>query len=177
MATVTGGAKFAKAMEDMARQLSRPATLRLGFLRNATYPDGKPVAMIAAIQEYGAPNVRLPKWLLAKALAAMTPEQRKAFAGGARGGRGIPPRPFFRNMIRDRSSSWPKALGAALKATNYNEHAALRMLGEYMRGQLQQSIRDTNTPPLSPITIALKGFAKPLIDTSHMINSVDYEIT
>jgi hypothetical protein len=41
---------------------------------------------------------------------------------------------------------------------------------------LQQSIRDTNDPPLAQATIARKGFAKPLIDTSVMINSVDYEV-
>ena len=49
-------------------------------------------------------------------------------------------------------------------------------MGEGIKGQLQQSIRDTNAPPLAPATVSAKGFAKPLIDSSNMINSVDYEV-
>jgi hypothetical protein len=49
-------------------------------------------------------------------------------------------------------------------------------VAEAIAGQLRESIIKTNAPPLSPRTIARKGFAKPLIDTSHMINSVDYEV-
>lgn len=48
-------------------------------------------------------------------------------------------------------------------------------MGDGIRGQLQTSIRDWTTPPNSPDTIAKKGFNKPLIDTSHMLNSVDYD--
>ncbi len=49
-------------------------------------------------------------------------------------------------------------------------------MGEHIKGQLQGSIRDLMEPALSPVTIAKKGFSKPLIETSHMLNSVDYDI-
>lgn len=145
MATVTGGDKFAAAMQEIADMLGNNS-LRVGFLEGATYPDGKPVAMIAAIQEYGAPNA------------------------------GIPPRPFFRNMIANKSSEWPTAIAGLLRANNYDAEKVLQLTGEAIKGQLQQSIRDTNEPPLAPSTIARKGFAKPLIDTGHMLNSVDFEV-
>jgi len=174
---VSGGEKLAAALTRMSRQLARPAALRVGFLEGATYPDGKSVAMIAAIQEYGAPRARMPRWLIRQALAKMAPEERKAFqAGSGGGGRGIPPRPYFRPMVAAKSPGWSPALAAALRATGNKAEPALRLVGEHIRGQLQQSIRDTDTPPLSPLTIALKGFAKPLISTSHMISSVDYEV-
>ena len=48
-------------------------------------------------------------------------------------------------------------------------------MGVLIRGQLQQSIRDTNDPPLAAATVRRKGFAKPLIETSMMLNSVSYE--
>lgn len=175
MATVTGGNELSKKLTEMAGMLSTGAVVRVGFLEGATYPStpgkhlsqkqigkvlqgkavkaqggsgggGKPVAMIAAIQEFGAPS------------------------------RGIPPRPFFRNMIAKRKSEWAKGIAAQLKATGYNADLTLRRTGEVVAGQLRQSIIETNSPSLAASTIARKGFSKPLIDTSHMINSIDYEV-
>jgi hypothetical protein len=102
--------------------------------------------MIAAIQEFGAPKA------------------------------GIPPRPFFRNMIADKQGEWPSAIAGLLKDNDYDAARALDIAGFAIAGQLKQSIIDTNAPPLSPVTIAKKGFSKPLIDTAHMINSIDHEV-
>ena len=146
MAAIKGGKKFEAAMADLARRVSRPGTLRVGFLENAKYPDGTPVAMIAAIQDFGAPSV------------------------------GIPPRPFFRNMIKDKQSEWPKAVADLLRANNYDAVRTLELTGEAIAGQLRQSIIDTNSPPLAETTIQRKGFSKPLVDSGHMLNSVDYEV-
>lgn len=128
----------------MAEGLSRGGTVRVGFLENATYPDGKSVAMIAAIQDFGTGT--------------------------------IPPRPFFRNMIAAKQGEWPGAIDGLLKANDYDIDKTLQQTGAAIAGQLRQSIIDTNAPPLSPVTIRRKGHAKPLIDTSHMINSVDFEV-
>ena len=146
MATISGGANLQKAMIEMAAQVAKPAKMRVGFLENATYPDGKYVAMIAAIQEFGAPSV------------------------------GIPPRPFFRNMIAKKSKEWPLAIKTTLVRSNYDAEKALDIVGAAIAGQLRQSVIDTNAPPLAPATIRRKGFAKPLIDTSVMINSIDHEV-
>jgi hypothetical protein len=88
----------------------------------------------------------------------------------------IPPRPFFSNMVKSKSPGWAAALGSILKATNNDMARALPLMGEGIKGQLQQSIRDTNDPPLAPSTVRAKGFDKPLINTGHMINSVAYEV-
>ena len=146
MATIRGGEKFEAAMADLARRLGRPATLKVGFLGNATYPDGKPVAMIAAINEYGAPS------------------------------RGQPPRPFFRRMINAKQGEWPAAIAGVLQAQGNDVEKALDIAGAAIAGQLRQSIVDLVDPPLAPSTIARKGFDKPLIDTSHMLKSVDHEV-
>ena len=71
---ISTGPGLRKRLSEIARGLDKAAKVRIGFLENATYPDGKPVAMIAAIQEFGAPA------------------------------RNIPPRPFFRQMIAAKSS-------------------------------------------------------------------------
>ncbi len=147
MATLRGGKKFEKEMRRIVDLVSRdPAVLRVGFLEGATYPTGKPVAMIAAIQNFGAPRA------------------------------GIPPRPFFSNMIANKSGEWPKALAGLLRSNDWNAERALDVAGAAIAGQLRQSIIDTNTPPLAKSTIRRKGFDKPLIDTSVMINSIDHEV-
>lgn len=147
MATISGGDKLAAELAKLASQVSKAATVRVGFLENATYPGGKSVAMIAAIQEFGSPS------------------------------RGIPPRPFFRSMVAAKSAQWPAAIGALLVANGYDASKALKLTGEAIKGQLAQSIRDTNAPPLAASTIKRKGHSKPLIDTGVMFQSIDYEVT
>jgi hypothetical protein len=118
----------------------------VGFMSGATYPDGTPVAAVAFWNEYGMP----------------AKEQ--------------PPRPFFRNMIAAESPKWAYKMGKLAKATDYDGPRVLGLMGEDIKGALQQSINDFTTPALAPSTVAAKGFAKPLIDTSHMLNSVTYEV-
>lgn len=48
---VSGGEQFERWLRDIA--LSRPAVLEVGFFEDAWYPDGTPVAQVAAWQEYG----------------------------------------------------------------------------------------------------------------------------
>lgn len=144
MATLKGGEKLQRRLAELTERVTRPGTLRVGFLEGATYPDGKPVAMIAAIQDGGSGT--------------------------------IPPRPFFRNMIADKKGGWGNDVAVALRATDFDATAALHLVGQNIEGQLRQSIKDTNSPPLAPSTIARKGFDKPLIETAHMFNSVDHEV-
>jgi hypothetical protein len=147
MAKVTGGEKAAAAIADIVARAGRTdKLLRVGFLENATYPDGTLVAMVAAIQNYGAPAA------------------------------GIPPRPFFSNMVRRKQAEWAPALGQLLVRNKYDVDKSLKQLAEGIKGQLQDSIQQTNSPPLKPATVKRKGFSKPLIDTGQMLNSVSYEV-
>lgn len=86
-----------------------------------------------------------------------------------------PMRPYFRTMIKDKKSGWSVSLSNVMVATNYDIDAAFKQMGEGIKGQLQMSIRNWTTPPNSAKTIARKGFNKPLIDTGHMLSSVDYD--
>lgn len=141
-----GGEKMEAKLREIAENLGRGGVLRVGFLESAKYSDGKPVAMIAIIQDMGAPGV------------------------------GIPPRPFFRNMIANKQNEWPEAIALNLRDTGYDAQVALDRVGFGIAGQLRQSIIDTNAPPLAPSTIARKGHAKPLVDTGHMLQSIDHEV-
>lgn len=92
------------------------------------------------------------------------------------GGPNRPARPFFRNMIAKESVNWTKRMARLVSATNGDGPQVLALMGEDIKGALQQSINDFSTPALAESTIAAKGFAKPLIDTSHMLNSITYAV-
>jgi cobalamin biosynthesis Co2+ chelatase CbiK len=89
----------------------------------------------------------------------------------------IPARPFFRSMIAQKSGKWASGIARQLKATNYDVDKTLTLTGESIKGQLQQSIRDFSNPPNAKSTVRKKGFNDPLIDTGHMLDSVDYEVS
>lgn len=144
MAQISGGMKIAAALQRVARK--KDARVKVGFLSGATYPDGTAVAMVATVNEFGAPS------------------------------RGQPPRPFFRDMIARNKAGWPGAIAANLKATDFDGRKTLDRMGQGIKAQLQTSIRDFTDPPLAPSTIARKGFSKPLIDTGLMVSSVDYVV-
>lgn len=146
MASASGGNALSNKLQAMAAALGTGSVADVGFLAGATYPNGKSVPMIAAIMEFGAPR------------------------------RNIPPRPYFRTMIRQKSGQWPKAIGALLVANNYDAHRTMEMTGAAVKGQLQASIQALTAPPLRPATIARKGFDKPLIETGHMLNTADYRV-
>lgn len=146
MSTISGGEKLEAAMRELSRNISKPGTLKVGFLSEAKYPTGESVAMIAAINEFGRPSV------------------------------GQPPRPFFRNLIAAKSREWPAAIAGLLKSNDNDAVKTLELTGSDVAGQLRQSIVDLMEPPLAPSTIRRKGFDKPLIDTGHMLARVDYEV-
>lgn len=123
---IKGGEAMAAYLADLSKKVSNPGTLRVGFLEGATEEDGTPVAMIAAIQNFGAPS------------------------------KGIPPRPFFSNMVKKESGSWGGDLATVLKASDMDAKRALTLFGHHVEGQLTQAILDTNDPPNSPVTNLLK---------------------
>ena len=143
---IKGGDKLKAALDGIAKGIGKGGTVMVGFLEGATYPDGTSVAMVAAIQNFGAPAA------------------------------GIPPRPFFSNMVKEKSEGWPKAIALNLVDTNYDIEKTLTRVGAGIAGQLTQSIIKTNSPPLKAATVKRKGFSKPLIDTAVMINSVNFEV-
>lgn len=143
---ISGGDKLQKRLDEIAAKLKKGGRVKVGFLEGATYPDGTSVAMVAAIQEFGAPAA------------------------------GIPPRPFFRNMITAKSPEWPNAVENLVKVNDYDTDKVLGQMGAGIAGQLRQSVVDTNDPPNAPSTIKSKGATKPLVDTGHMLNSIDFEV-
>lgn len=176
------GVNLREKLAEIVKKLDEGEVLKVGFLEGATEESNGQlvsVAMIAAIQNFGAPAV------------------------------GIPPRPFFSNCIKENSQNWGKLVAATMKSTGYNVHYSLLQAGEVIAAELKESISDIYSPPLSPVTLLLremksKGGAnfsingtvvaeararvkagevatgvstKPLIDSGQMQQAVDYEVS
>ena len=122
-----GADGVSKALEEIARKMGG-GEVAVGFMEGATYPDGTPVAAVAFWNEYGHGG-HFP----------------------------APPRPFFRNMITKESPTWPKKMAALAKATNYDGPKVLALMGEDIKGALQQSITDFVDVELSKTTLMLRS--------------------
>lgn len=172
MPTIRGGDKLAAALNRIAGQATKPALLKVGFLEDATYPVRAKGTLRA---EYAAKKARGDTTSVRDDTSAPLNVPTVA-AFQEFGTKRIPPRPFFRNMVAAKSGEWPKAIGDLLKANDYDAFHTLDIAGEAIEGQLKQSIIDTNSPPLTESTIRAKGFAKPLVDTGHMLASTGHEV-
>jgi hypothetical protein len=196
----SGGAALEAKLREIAAKVGQPHTVRVGFLEDATYPDGTPVALIAATNEYGG-TVTVPEH---DVTIHRKIDKNGNFSAGSIDEEGnrvgasqfvkasrsnydtthhvdeytvtIPSRPFFRDMIQKRKSEWPEQLGKIIKAADYDEEIALGRLGKLVSEELQESIREFSSPGNAKSTIAKKGKDNPLIDSGHMLNSVDFEV-
>lgn len=148
-----GGAALEAKLKEIADRAGKAGTLKVGFLEGATYPDGTSVPFVAAMNEYGH---------------TVQTKDGPFFQM---------PRPFFRNMIAAKSPQWGESLGNLARANDYDIDKTLGQMGEGIRSQLQESIRTFNGAPLADSTIERKGFPTPLVETNHMKDSVDFEVS
>lgn len=142
----SGGEALERKLKEIADRVGQNTTLRVGFLEGSQYPDGTSVPMVAAIQNYGAPAA------------------------------GIPARPFFTTMVREKSPGWGDAIARIAKKQNFDMQKTMQLMGEGITDQLQESIVKFSGTSLADETAARKGFSKQLIDTATMVNSVAYEV-
>lgn len=136
MAALQGGDKLRAKLEEIAKQLDGRHELRVGFLEGATYPD-----------EAGTSVAQVAWWL-------------------NYGTKTAPPRPFFTNMIKEKSDEWGDALARILQQNGFDIENALALMGEGIGSQLQEALIDLNAPALSPITMMLR---KMRIEDPHLI--------
>lgn len=87
----------------------------------------------------------------------------------------IPPRPFFRETIKNEKSNWSELAQKSVKAGYSIEHI-LGLVGAQMQTDIQHSIMTWTTPPNAPYTVAKKGFNSPLRDTMLMHDSIKFEV-
>ncbi|MFV7280530.1 hypothetical protein ACNPG5_06255 [Citrobacter cronae] len=141
--------KVMDALDDIANSLS-DKQLKVGFIDGATYPDGTPVAMVAATNEYGNPANNQP------------------------------PRPFFRNAISDHETEWSediaRGLGKGLELEHVLSVVGEKIAGDIV--QSISTLMDPPLSAATIASRKSKGneSTKPLVDTKVMIRDVHYEV-
>ena len=144
-----------EALEKLADQIKK-SKLEVGFFESAIYPDGTPVAYVAATHEFGNPAEYIPS------------------------------RPFFRNAISQNDGWKPlatKAMSAVVEG-RIELNQALNQMGLKMAADVKDSITDGSYEALKQSTLDARqsrkrtqGVAsKPLIDTGQMLQSVTYAV-
>ncbi len=101
-------------------------SVSVGFMEGAEYPDGTSVAQVAFWNEYGHGGNFPSK-----------------------------PRPFFRNMIAKEAPLWEGKMGR-LAAEGRSGANILGVMGEDIKGGLQESINTLTEPALSKTTLMLR---------------------
>lgn len=184
-----GGEKLRIKLAEMANKIRGQGVLRVGFLEGFNYPDGTPVAYVAAINEFGATvevashHQTIYRKITRDGRWSDNAKFQKASAENvvatdhevAAHSITIPSRPFFRTMIAENANGWGSILAAQI-AGGTSVDGAMQELGKIMIDQLQSSIRAMQDPPNAKSTVRKKGFNNPLIDTGMMLKSVSSEV-
>jgi len=157
-------------------------SVEAGFYSTARYPDGTPVTVVAATQEFGR----------------KTPQ--KPFGK-------VPPRPFMSRAVDEIRPEMVRVVGARIdRDTGIVDKNLGRAMGVLMQREIQKSIRDGDWKPNSEVTALLKthgvtarqpytfryllrelarlraagakprGKSRPLIDTGFMRMSVAWDM-
>ena len=144
---VTGG-HVARATIRSALKAQGITSLKVGFFKSAKYPDGTPVAAVAAWNEFG------------------TRQDGRLH---------IPERPFFRRAIEGAVEPVREILLDEIDPEGMAVNEGLAdLIGAFVAGQVQASIVRLKEPPNAPVTIEMKGSSNPLVDEGKMKDSVTW---
>ena len=153
-------------IKNIVKKLDKKGKVKVGFFSTSKYPDGNPVAYIAAIHEFGFPEGK------------------------------IPARSFMRSTIKEKKTAWReqvlipmfnKLLAGAVSLDFIAEH-----LGQVASGDMRKTISEIQEPALKKSTISARlaryvaknpkkkppeTISKPLVETGQMIASLTYAVT
>lgn len=145
-----------KNLNILIEELSKNLVSKVGWFPNLKYEDGTFVAAVAEQNEFGVSS------------------------------KSIPPRPFMRPTISQKSGTWrEKAIKMAERAAKNKATANdfFDVIGQQAAGNVRETIKSIQTPALRPSTIRARQakkpdkqtlglLTKPLVDTGTMLNTV-----
>ena len=92
----------------------------------------------------------------------------------------IPARPFMRlawSMFSQMRHNIQARIARDLVSGKLTPDKALMQIGQTLEGCIAKSIRNGNWTPNAPSTVAAKGFNKPLVKSSQMLQSITSKVT
>jgi len=187
---INGGKGMKSFLSGLKRKLLRQKVLNVGFLEGSTEgKDNIPTPLVAFWNEFGG-KFTIPaheQTIYRSVKESGEFNQKGRFVKKSKSNYATthhveavevtrPPRPFFRRMIWLGQEHWGSDLSLLLQSSDYNSDAALTLLGESMKGELQESIKANVYTPLAKSTIKKKGNDQQLIESGDMWNAVEYEV-
>jgi len=149
--TIKGGRGLSAHIEKIRKQYGEAPTLLVGVPKSAgNYEDGVHTATVAAVQEFGSADGRIPE------------------------------RSFLRAGIEDGRDKIIKAYEKVLPQVSDGKmdiETAQSLVGEIAVGHIKERISDGISPPNAQSTIDAKGSSTPLIDTGHLRQSITYVLS
>jgi len=153
----TGGERV-KLLRQQCK-LINSLDVRVGWMESARYEDGKPVAGIAVVQEYGSEK------------------------------QGIPSRSFMRSTQAERKVAWDTAMKKGFSAVMQGKRSVrevLDALGALAAGDVRKKITLIYTPPLAVSTLRSRArragpgakiiSVKPLNDSGYLLATLTHVV-
>lgn len=140
---LAGLTALAKRLDTMGQRVM------VGVPASAKEADGTPIALIAAVHEFGSPKL------------------------------GIPERSFLRAGIQKNRQQFTRLNFTSLRRVanaNLTIREALDLLGLYAASAVKREIVEGNFKPNAPATIKAKGSDKPLIDSGAMRQAITWTV-
>lgn len=180
-----------KALKDLAKRLKGREKVLVGVPKGAgVYEDGLTIATIAAVNEFGAEDIKHKG-----GVSYGYKTEKDAEAGHVRfmkSGEGfmelgktsahtgsIPARPFLHPGVENSAPLFTKLAELMIPKVLTGEFAMrtlLEQMGNMAESSVKQAITDLKDPPNARSTIAKKGSDNPLIDTGNLRQSIRYVI-
>lgn len=149
---------YKRNISDIVKNVQglKNARLQVGWFEDSKYDDGTKIGEVAEWQEYGGEEYNVA----------------------------YPPRPFMRSAQENNQETWSKIMDKKIaeivdKGGEISE--AMKVLGNVVKGDIQEAIIAVTTPPLAQSTIKARQkrgnkSVKPLVDTGAMLASVSLEV-
>lgn len=147
---VGGGDRLAQRLRELRARYSGLSSVKVGVPQGeGAYEDGTPLAVIAAVQEFGSANGQVPE------------------------------RSFLRVPLRAGQDRFQQIFRQLLPQVNSGELTMFQVLsqvGAAAAATSQEAISQGIAPPNAPSTIERKGSSTPLVDTGRLRQSITYVI-
>jgi hypothetical protein len=145
-----GGASLDAALKKLEQVSKKPNLVKVGIPDSSiNYPDGTNLLMVAAVNEFGSLDGRIPE------------------------------RSYLRSTMinkRDVFKKFWRKYGADYLTGKIPPRDILELLGQLAQAEVQRQIRAIDDPPNALSTIEQKGSSKPLIDSGLLIQSIRYQV-
>jgi len=148
--SVSGGDRIVQRVRELRDRLDRKNAVLVGVPKGSgNYEDGTKMAVIAAVQEYGSADGRIPERSF---LRVPLNAEQKQFAA------------TFRETVPD------------VVQGSLTSEQMLDRVGSQAVGVVQEAISAGINPANAPATVERKGSSTPLVDTGALRQAITYVV-